>query len=323
MNLTRRALSRYGEAFQVGRWHSALRELSSARNGAGAVAEEALVADVSPSRRRSRRLEAPSRDTWFGLYQREPGKVAYLFEHDAPITQQVFTSNVAPALERHWGRPARLSYIASREGETFFRADHVAPPWYSYRVRLTGVRVGQPYGPYEADDLVSPNRVELPLQGRARNNVRDAQAVMDLMADPRPERLAASLRSLVRVAHEDRWHGGPALVHRLMGERWGPRALAEAGLSPAAVARACAAHSARMAALEAGEEGAEEAGEEGREAGKAEGKEEEGTRAKGALERRSHRGGRGRRAGRAGAAGRVPAEAEAAAAGSAGGSGAG
>ncbi|GIL76070.1 hypothetical protein Vretifemale_5799 [Volvox reticuliferus] len=114
----------------------------------------------------------PTRETWFCLYQPQPARTAYLYEYDVPIENDIYKDKVAPELRQRFFRPARDCYLHVAHGECFVNCDLSQPPWYCYRLELSGVRIGQRLGPYAANDIVAPNRVMLPLQERWRNNVR-------------------------------------------------------------------------------------------------------------------------------------------------------
>ncbi|GFR48577.1 hypothetical protein Agub_g10480, partial [Astrephomene gubernaculifera] len=175
--------------------------------------------------------QAPTRETWFCLYQPQPRRTAYLYEYDIPIDADVYKTRVSRELKLLYGKPASDCYIHSVDGESFSNCDVAAPPWYCYRVLLQGMRVGQRLGPYGPDDIVSPNRVTLPLQQRWRNNVADISDITEFLADPPASRLTANLRTLVRVAHEDGWRRGPRLIHDLLVQRWGHEAMLRHGIS--------------------------------------------------------------------------------------------
>ncbi|GLC33232.1 hypothetical protein PLESTB_000356700 [Pleodorina starrii] len=188
----------------------------------------------------------PTRETWFCLYQPQPGRTAYLYEYDVPIDNQSYVNQVAPELKQRFGRPARECYIHAAHGESFTNCDVAQPPWYCYRLLLAGVRVGRRLGPYAADDLVAPNRVTLPLQGRWRNNIRDARDLVEFLAAPTEFRLTSHLHHLLAAAHQDDWRSGAATVQQLLVQRWGHEPLRRHGLTPQAIRQAYDLYGKRM-----------------------------------------------------------------------------
>ncbi|EFJ49200.1 hypothetical protein VOLCADRAFT_117339 [Volvox carteri f. nagariensis] len=188
----------------------------------------------------------PTRETWFCLYQPQAGGTAYLYEYDVPIDNAAYKDKVAPELRLRFCRPARDCYLHVVHGESFSNCDETRPPWYCYRVMLSGVRVGQRLGPYAADDIVAPNRVLLPRQERWRNNVRDIRDVIEFLAVPSEDRLTAALNKLIAVAHQDDWRSGPAVVYMLLTQNWGHEALQRYGITAETIRHAYASFGARM-----------------------------------------------------------------------------